>query len=473
MQSELQLVLVAIAIAAGIGSIAYWRHAVVAAMLLLVFEGALRKWALPGSQAALYLAKDVLFLGAYVGFALTKGFAAPVSRARFYIVLLGMSAAYGLVEMLNPALPSLAVAAVGWRAYFFYIPLLFMVPHLYASQDGLYRGLHRYALLALPVAALGLFQFYSPMDSALNKEVDFGSGDAPTVQSFGDNERVRVAGSFSFVTGYSSYLTAVALLVGALLAGRGWRFRGNVTLYSGLILIVAAMFATGSRAPVYSLIGSIAAYTIFAAVNKDLSTSAAVRACIGAAVLAAGVWNFLPETATAFHQRAAHSDDALERMVSPLIEPFMILQEAGLAGYGIGAAHQSATFLVGADYSWWTKGLATESESSKVMLELGILGFFLVFLFRIAIAFAAFRAAFNLKSREGRSLALVLALFLGIQVFGAVIFNPTMNVLYWFAVGMLFALYRYEEREALLSQERLAIPGTPGARNTGRRIRKA
>ena len=151
MQGELQLILVAIAIAAGGVSVAYWRQAVVAAMLLLVFEGALRKWALPGAQAALYLAKDVLLFGAYVGFAMTKGFAAPVARARPFILLLGVSAAYGAVEMLNPALPSLVLAAVGWRAYFFYIPLLFLVPHLYASQDALYRGLHRYGALPTPI----------------------------------------------------------------------------------------------------------------------------------------------------------------------------------------------------------------------------------------------------------------------------------------------------------------------------------
>ena len=64
MQGELKLILVAVAIAAGIASVGYWRKAVIAAMLLLVFEGALRKWALPGAQAALYIANDLLLLGA-------------------------------------------------------------------------------------------------------------------------------------------------------------------------------------------------------------------------------------------------------------------------------------------------------------------------------------------------------------------------------------------------------------------------
>ena len=71
-------------------------------------------------------------------------------------------------------------------------------------------------------------------------------------------------------------------------------------------------------------------------------------------------------------------------------------------------------------------------------------------------------------------MARMLALFLGIQIFGSVVFNPTMNVLYWFAVGMLFALYRYEERDAMLVWNRSATQGMPSAEGTGGgRIRNA
>lgn len=473
MEGEFLLILIVVAIIAAGISAAYWRQAIVAAMLFLIFEGALRKWALPEAQAAVYLAKDVLLLGAYIGFAMAKGIAAPVPRARPLILLLAMSAAYGALEMLNPALPSLALAAVGWRAYFFYIPLLFIVPHLYDSLGGLDRALTRYALLGLPIAALGIVQFYSPIDSAINLNVDQGLGEG-SLPSFGEDNRVRAAGSFSFVAGYGAYLMTVAFLVGALLAGKEWRLRGNLALYGGLVLIVAAMFATGSRAPVYSLIGAIAAYSVLAAAAGDLTVGAAVRACIGAALLAAAVWNFLPEPAEAFRQRAMGTDDTLSRLVSPLVEPFYILEGAGLAGFGIGAAHQSGAYLTGSDFPWWTNGMTAEAESSKVMLELGILGFFFVYLFRIWIALSALRAAFVLKSRAGRSIALMLALFLGVQIFGAVIFNPTMNVLYWFAVGMLFALYRYEARDVWLARNRQVIPGMRLPRGAGGgRIRNA
>lgn len=474
MQVELQLSMALVAILAAGFSAAYWRRAVLVAMVLLVFEGALRKWALPEAQAALYLAKDVILLGAYVGFGMAKGFAAPVPSARPFIMLLAMAAAYGAIEMLNPALPSLTLAAVGWRSYFLYVPLLFVVPQLFDSLDDLDRALRRYALIALPVAALGIVQFYSPIDSELNVLVQHDPSDHGTAAAFGKYfNRARVAGTFAYVSGFGAYLIAVAFLILALEAGRGWRLRGNVLLHAGLLLIIAALFATGSRAPVYMLIVAVAIYSAVTALAGDLSASAAFRACIGALILAVGIWTLLPEPAGAFQTRVVGSGDTFSRIAAPLIEPFDILEEAGPAGFGIGAAHQSAAYLVGTSYPWWTKGIVAESETSRVMLELGIPGFTLVFLFRIAIALFALRSAFLLKSRRARSIALVLALFLGFQVVGSVIFNPTMNVLYWFAVGMLFALHRYEMRDALRVGQRRAIAVMRNAAGASSRVGSA
>jgi len=475
MSGDLQLFFgVAAVVAFGI-SLVYWRQVVFAAMLLLIFEGALRKWVFPEAQAALYLAKDVLLIGAYAGFAMTKGFAAPVARAQPFIVLLVLSAAYGAIAMLNPALPSLTLAAVGWRSYFLYVPLVYIVPYLFDSLDELDRGLRRYALVALPVAVLGLVQFYSPIDSVLNVLVQHDPADRSTTDAFGQfYNRARVAGTFAYVSGFGAYLMAVAFLALALLANRGWRLGGNVMLYVGLLVIVAAMFATGSRAPVYSLIAAIAAYSALTALAGDLSATAAMRACLGAIALAVGIWAFLPEPASAFQYRAYAGGDSIARLLAPIVEPLVMAKEAGFFGFGIGAAHQSATFLTGSAYPWWTNGIVAEAETSRVMLELGVPGFVLVFVFRIAIALYAFYAAFVLNTRPARSIALVLALFLGFQVIGSVIFNPTMNVLYWFAVGMVFALFRYEVRDVRVARhrgfmERIGTAAVAGSRRVQNR----
>lgn len=449
MQIELTLSILVVAVAAFCLATLHWRRAVYAVMFMLIFEGALRKWVLPEAQVALYLAKDVLLIGAYTGFVMAKGFALPTVRARPLVALLVLTAFFGAIQMLNPSLPSLIVAAVGWRAYFVYVPLVFVVPHLFRSPEDLHRALRYYALVAIPVAALGLVQFYSPIDSEINALVQHDPDDRTAAVVFGEQySRARVASTFSFVSGFGAYLIAIAFLLLALLAANSWRFRGNVLLYCGFALILAAMFATGSRAPVYSVIGAIAVYFALATFVGDLRARTAIQALTGAAILAVGMWSFLPEPVNAFQHRVHVSQDAMARVIGPLVEPVDLLTEVGPLGFGIGAAHQSAPFLLGSRYPWWTQGIVTEEETSRITLELGIIGLVLVLLFRIGVTALALRAAFSLKSRQSRSIALAIGLFLGIQIFGAIIFNPTMNVLYWFAVGTLFALYRYSGRDA-------------------------
>jgi hypothetical protein len=445
MGDEAQILLAVAGGAVFLASIAYWRTAVLGALVLLVFEGALRKWVLPEAQAALYLAKDVVLLGAYIGFFARRGLGQPPRQALPFVALLALAVAHGTLELLNPALPSFALAFVGWRAYFFYVPLLFIVPHLFASFDSLYRGLTRYALLAAAVAALGLLQFYSPVDSFINTNVQHEPG-ARNVIEFHDIGRVRVAGTFAFVSGFATYLLASALLLGGIIAAKGWRIKQNAILYGALTLVIAAMFATGSRGAVYSLVAAAGTYVLVSILKGDLAIGTGVRAFIGVAVFALGLWLLLPDPAGAFMHRVADTDDTLSRLASPLVEPFDILEKAGPLGFGIGAAHQAAAFLLGSAHPWWTDGLVAEAETSRVMLELGIVGFLLVFLFRILITLAALRAAFIFKSPQASTLALTLALYLGLQIFGAVIFNPTNDVLYWCAVGLLFALYRFEAR---------------------------
>src|SRR5688500_17779139 len=71
------LLLLAVAVAAA-WSFRHWRGAIKAAMVLLILEGALRKWVFPGAQDLLYFAKDFLLVGAYLGF-----LAQPPTKQRF------------------------------------------------------------------------------------------------------------------------------------------------------------------------------------------------------------------------------------------------------------------------------------------------------------------------------------------------------------------------------------------------------
>src|SRR5258707_5555128 len=88
-----------------------WRQAVQVTMVLLIVEGALRKWFFPSSQDLVYFTKDVVLLGAYVGFFRdrTRQQFKPPPLALVKI-LLAASVLVGLIQVFNPNLPNLLVA---------------------------------------------------------------------------------------------------------------------------------------------------------------------------------------------------------------------------------------------------------------------------------------------------------------------------------------------------------------------------
>src|SRR5262249_57803425 len=70
MNASALLLFAAIAVPCAMLAVKYWQHALFGVFVLLVFEGALRKWAFPWAQAQIYLVKDAILLAVYVGFLL-------------------------------------------------------------------------------------------------------------------------------------------------------------------------------------------------------------------------------------------------------------------------------------------------------------------------------------------------------------------------------------------------------------------
>src|SRR6516162_3939863 len=103
-----------IAAACALLAVKYWQRALFGVFVLLVFEGALRKWVFPSAQAQIFLVKDAILLAAYAGFVLDnrKNQTALRGGAAIKIVLI-LSFVFGLFEILNPNSPSILVGLTG------------------------------------------------------------------------------------------------------------------------------------------------------------------------------------------------------------------------------------------------------------------------------------------------------------------------------------------------------------------------
>ena len=440
-----------------------WRKAIQVALVLLILEGAIRKWVLPGSQDLVYFAKDVFLLGAYLGFLRRRRSAddRPPPVPVLYGALV-LSIAVGLLQIFNPNLPNLLVGVFGFKAYFLYVPLLFVVPAAFPTDAELARFLKRYVLLAIPVGLLAVAQFFSPSTSFLNTYAR-STDETGYIATFGSSEFVRVTATFSFITGYTSYLLATAILILAILGHGRWRLKGHLWFFIALGMTLLGMLMTGSRGPVLLMVLLLPLYWWLAVLRERGGGAAFGRLLVGLSLVGIFLVYAGQDALGAFYGRALGFEDVPSRLSSPLRSPFLLFPEVGLFGLGIGATHQSASTLAPSflPYSW-LRGLLVEAETGRVMVELGALGFLLVYFTRVYLAVLAFRQILVLRTRFHRALATASLLYFLTALPGGVIFDVTSGVYYWFFVGLLTTAMRLD-REAVKAAQRAAIAARAAA----------
>jgi hypothetical protein len=421
-----------------------WRYAIKIALVLVVIEGALRKWVVPGAQDLAYFAKDIILLGAYVGFLRDETrsrYSGPSLPVPSLLLLLG--GLFGLIEVFNPELPTALIGALGWKSYFLYTPLLWVVPAAFRTDEELWRFLRRYVLLAIPIGFLGAAQFNAPTDSQLNIYAR-GGADAD-IATFGSANRARVTGTFSYISGYTMYLQVTAVLVLALLATLRWKIGNSRMLFVALGVCLLSMFMTGSRSPVVMMVILIPFYLGLSVLGEKGASSTVLRVAGAAAVIAFLVGIFGDAVLTAFRERAEGSSDAQSRIVEPFVAPVRVMGEVGLFGYGIGATHTASDKIGGNELLLLRMRMpAIEAETGRVMIELGPLGFLLVYLPRFYLIIYAGQRFRRMKTIFHRALGASSFMFLLTQTLGAVVFEATTGFYYWFFAGLLMLAIRLD-----------------------------
>ena len=436
-----------------------WRQAVQAVMVLLIVEGALRKWVFPGSQDLVYFAKDILLLGAYAGYLRDRARLRdrPPALPFFYGILV-LAAVLGLFQIFNPRLPNLLVGIFGFKAYFFYAPLFFVLPAAFRSDAELTRFLRRYALLAIPVGLLATAQFFSPSSSRLNAYARTNE-ELGYIATFGSSEYVRVTATFSFITGYTSYLVATSILLLGLLGAGRWRLRGHLLLFGALGMTFLGILMTGSRGPILILIVLFPIYWWLGVLRERGGGATFGRLILGLSLVGAFLAWVGGDALGAYYGRARGVADVLGRIASPLVAPLHVLPDAGLFGYGIGSCHQTAVALTPGvlPYSW-LQGLLIEAESGRVMVELGPIGFLLVYSLRFLLAGLALRQALVLRTRFHRAVATTCLLWFLASIPGGVVFDVTSDVYFWFFAGLLLLAMRLDREAVRAAQAAAAVP---------------
>jgi hypothetical protein len=366
--------------------------------------------------------------------------------------------AFCVFQVLNPQLPSVWVGVLGLATYFQFVPMSYLVSASFGSLDGLTGFLRRYAILSLPLSALAVVQFVSPRTSWLNRSV-LDLGDRPAVL-IEDVFYARVASTFSTYAGYAQYLWFIMLIVAFLVSDREappWK-RGAWSVVLAIAFVSICMTAT--RGSILPAVGGVLLYVVLvSAMYRSMSPLRYVGIGVGIAVLLIG-WTQVGRLAwTASLTRTLGAEDIVPR-IREMLTPWRYLKHAGFTGTGIGSTYQGSRALLAGMLQHPTPRLdipaSIEREPERVMLELGPVGYGLVYLVRVVLFAYAVRVATRAREVRRRAMALAVVLF---QVpalhLNQVIYQHVLAKLYWFSVGMVFVIAR---------EEGLDLIGRPGHR---------
>ncbi len=438
-----------------------WRSAVKAVFVILVIEGALRKWVLPQASDLIYFLKDLVLLGAYLRYYGSSASTQKFSRKKDIItILILLVTGWCLFQAFNPSLGSPLVGIFGLRGYLFYIPLIWMLPNLFQSQEELYKFLRSHLLLVIPVGLLGIAQFFSPASSPLNV---YAPGEVTEAATFGVTSSVRVTGTFSYISGYSAYLlVSFGLLIPMLSINqsRWWTWVSIIEIF----LVTVNAFMTGSRGVIIGAVLFLLGYLAALVFTRPASTLRFIRQFLPLAIIVAIAASFWFQPAIdAFWLRTTSNQDVSGRIAGSFTEPFEFIKYKELDGYGTGATHQAAPTLRRAlDLpAGEFIPIYYESEMGRVALELGPIGFFLWYALRVSLVIALWFVFLKLERPFLRHLALAAFLIEAIQINGHLVFHHTFSIYYWFLSSFIFLLPRLEQIENWHREQKLLQQNVP------------
>jgi hypothetical protein len=225
-----------------------WRDGLYFFLAWLLFEDFARKFL--GNNMAIFFAKDALVLILYFAFlAAFRRKEIPSFRPPFLVPLL-IFIWFGLIQMFNPASTSIWYSLMGFKMYFYYVPLVFLGYALIDSEAQIRRFFKVNVALAVVIISLGIAQsILGP--SFLNPKVP-----ADDLRALSTLYRASPEGSFAYrptsifvSAGRYMNFTFLALLL--VLGFGGYLLlrhkRGRILTFIAIAVTATGGFLTTSR----------------------------------------------------------------------------------------------------------------------------------------------------------------------------------------------------------------------------------
>jgi hypothetical protein len=351
---------------------------VACAIVCCVFEGSFRKWLFPGSsppvQAIFYFSKDgALFLAALT--ALRQRPKSPEVSLLLQIMAVATMLIL-LASAMNIANAGLVGGVLSIRAMIVYPWLALLIAPGLRSQRDLDLIARTVGYLAIPVAVLGVLQFYLPPGHALNRQLDMEQ----TVTVYRD--RVRAFGTFTFISGMSAMALVTCWAGCYFLVAPPRRKIGYAFVLAGLSCAAAAL----SRSGLFFSLTLIVSVLVLS--RTGISAAAFLALGVAAVAFLLGGLRESDEEETSDQTSIVNAtltrhqeSDSVERRGTWILDSVLFAMANAPVGTGLGRGQLAEGMVTGGVRRFG----GYEPEPARIVFEIGILGLVGVLLLRGAL----------------------------------------------------------------------------------------
>ena len=379
---------------------------------LLIFEGALRRWLLPGLATPLLLVRDPIALLAVI-------WAWPLISKRPWLAWLQpllWIAPIAFLLAITAGHRDIPTALYGARILLLQLPLIFVFAAVFNRADVI-RFAWVTLWLSIPMALLIAAQSNLPETHLLN----VGVGGVGTAVFDGAAGRFRPPGTFSFINGVSLFFTLATASLFEVLYGAPIRQRGRLFCTVAGIALVMAIPVSISRSLLAGYIQVIAALiaALLLSRSRILPLLSGLAAILVAIVIATATPAF-QQTADAFITRwelaAAAEADTTDtafssgvgifqtRVLAGFLNPLANMASAPTLGLGIGIGTNVGSHLLSGELTF----LVGEGAWGVTLAELGLPLGLSFLIWRLALAVWILRLSLR-AAVQGNRLPLILA----------------------------------------------------------------
>lgn len=382
----------------------------IAVFLIVIFEGALRKWVSNSLTNPIILLRDSLAVyGIY--WAISHGKLTKIPQVSqlliFWTVCLVLWGALQLI--VNDG--SILLYIIGLRFWLLYLWFGVVAGISLTAYDFNYviKVLLKTALVILPLVVL---QFFSPPDSFINKQLD---DDATGVFRL-SGDIVRTTGTFSFTAGETIYLSILGPLVFGTITSANKLFISKLLPMIIIMAYFTLVLLAGSRTALLTFVIQFICFIVieFLYLNKsDKPRNKNSKFLLIGALLSLCVLPFILTTAidatTERLSSASDAEDPIDRILTNIFGE-VTLDSFNFFGFGLGAGSNFAGIVNDTNFS------LGEFEASRILNEAGIVGVLFIGL-KIATLLIGLKQATKASKLTNSPLPLLLWITLGIALF--------------------------------------------------------